>query len=64
MSYYPATVVVADESKIVVRFEESGHQIVFPHTAHNAAPVHLRQCGAKGFVSFPKAPPVFSDKAA
>ena len=64
MSYYPATVIVADESKIVVRFEESGHKIAFPHDAYNAVSTHLRQVGVKGFVSFPKAPPVFTEKAA
>jgi hypothetical protein len=45
-----------------VRCESSGQQIIFSHDEHNAVPVHLRQTGAKGFVSFPKAPTVFSEQ--
>ena len=60
MSYYPATVIAANEREIVVEFESSGHRIAFPHQAHNAAPEGLRQCGAKGFVFFPKVTPAFT----
>ena len=60
MSYYPATVIAANEREIVVEFESSGHRIAFSHQAHNAAPVGLRQCGAKGFVFFPKVSPAFT----
>ena len=64
MSFYPATVVIVDDVKAVVRFEATGHEITFVHEAHNALPSHLRQPGAKGFVSFPKAPPIFTERAA
>jgi hypothetical protein len=64
VKFYPARVILADDRKVVVRFEQTGQEIAFPHTAPNAVPTHLRESGAKGFVSFPKAPPVFSEHAA
>lgn len=64
MSFYPVTVIAVDAFKVVVKFETNGHTIAFPHDAPNAVPTHVRQPGAKGFVSFPKAPPVFTEAAA
>lgn len=64
MMYYPATVVEVDGTQAVVRFEETGHQIRFAHAAHNALPEHLRKIGARGFVSFPRAPAMFTETAA
>lgn len=64
MMYYPATVVEVDAQHAVVRFDETGHQIRFPHAAHNALPEHLRKIGARGFVSFPRAPALFTEAAA
>ena len=62
--YYPANVIVADDDKVVVRFQTTGQQIAFTHQADNAAPLHLRHVGAKGFVSFPKVYAVFTEEAA
>jgi hypothetical protein len=64
MSFYPAVIVSVDAQAAVVRLEETGQQIVFPHAAHNALPPEARQVGAKGFISFPKAPAVFTLQAA
>jgi hypothetical protein len=64
MSFYPAVIVSVDNQAAVVRIEATGKQIVFPHTAHNAVPTESRQVGAKGFISFPKAPAVFTPVAA
>ena len=60
MTFYPATVVKADHESTTVRFDESPKEIRFYHNAHNALPPELRQVGLKGYVSFPKAPPVFT----
>jgi len=60
MSFYPAVIVSVDSEVAVVRIEATGKQIVLPHTAHNAIPAESRQVGAKGYISFPKAPPVFT----
>ena len=64
MQYYPALVVAVDDSRTVVRFEDNGHQIAFAHSEPNAVPSGLRNEGARGFVSFPKAPPIFTESAA
>lgn len=64
MMYYPATVVEVDAQHAVVRFDETGHQIRFAHASHNALPEHLRRIGARGFVSFPRAPALFTEAAA
>jgi hypothetical protein len=64
MSFYPAVIVSVDATTAVVKIEATGKQIVFPHSAHNAVPVESRQVGAKGFISFPKVPPVFTAAAA
>jgi hypothetical protein len=64
MSYYPATVVLSDERKTVVRLQSNGHQITFVHASAHAAPAELREPGALGFVSFPKAPAIFTAAAA
>jgi hypothetical protein len=53
-----------DAQAVTAVIESTGKQIVFPNTAHNAVPSEARAVGAKGFVSFPKAPAVFTLKAA
>lgn len=60
MSFYPAEVVAVDASSTTVQIETTGKKIIFAHNAHNAVPMAARQVGAKGFVSFPKVPPVFT----
>ena len=62
--YYPVSVILADDQKVVVRFEQTGQEIAFAHEAHNAVSAHLREPGTKGFVSFPKVPAIFSQHAA
>jgi hypothetical protein len=64
MSFYPAVIVSVDAQTAVAVIELTGKKIVFPHTAHNAVPSEARAVGAKGFISFPKAPAVFTLKAA
>lgn len=64
MSFYPATIVAVNSDAAIVVIEQTGKQIVFPHTAANAVPTELRQVGTKGFISFPKAPPVFTAEKA
>ena len=44
----------------VVLMEQTGKQIVFSNTSANAVPPELRRVGVRGFISFPKAPPVFT----
>jgi hypothetical protein len=61
MSYYPATLVSLDAAHATVRIDKTGQIIKFPHEEHYAVPVHLREVGKKGAVSFPKAPPVFGE---
>lgn len=65
MSFYPAEIVAVTPEAAVARIEATGKQIVFPHTAYNSVPEAARKVGARGFISFPKAPPVFTlEKAA
>ena len=65
MSFYPATIVSVSTETATAVLEATGKQIVFPHNAANSVPVEARRVGAKGFISFPKAPPVFTiEKAA
>jgi hypothetical protein len=64
MSFYPAVIVSVNSETAIVQIEATGKQIVFPHAAHNAVPAASRQVGAKGFISFPKAPAVFTAAAA
>jgi len=64
MSFYPAVVVAVDSNSATVRIEATGKQIVLAHSAHNAIPSEARQVGAKGYISFPKAPPVFTPQPA
>ena len=64
IKYHPAQVILADDRKVVVRFETTAQEITFDHEAANAVPLHLRQPGAKGFVSFPKVVAVFTEQAA
>lgn len=62
MTFYPATIVAVDANAATVRFDQNGHTIVLPHNAHNQVPQELREVGRRGFVSFPKAPPVFTEQ--
>ncbi len=64
MSFYPAVIVSVDSEAATARIEATGKQIVFPHNAHNSVPPEVRKVGAKGFISFPKAPPVFTTEMA
>lgn len=64
MSFYPATIVAVTDTTATARIDATGHQIVLPHSGHNAVPAPLRHIGAQGFISFPKAPPVFTATAA
>lgn len=63
MSFYPAVVVAVDSNAATVQIEASGKKIVLAHNAHNAVPAASRSVGAKGYISFPKAPPVFTPEA-
>ena len=63
MSFYSAVVVAVDSSSATVQIEATGKRIVLAHSAYNAVPVAARQVGAKGYISFPKAPPVFTPEA-
>jgi hypothetical protein len=63
MSFYPAVVVAVDSNSATVQIEATGKRIVLGHSAHNAIPMAARQVGAKGYISFPKAPPVFTPDA-
>ena len=60
MSFYPAVVVAVDSESATVQIEATGKRIVLGHSAHNAVPMDARRIGAKGYISFPKAPPVFT----
>lgn len=64
MSFYPAEVVSVDEKAATVQIEATGKKIVLSHDAPNAVPPAVRKVGAKGFISFPKAPPVFTTEMA
>lgn len=59
MSFYPAVVVAVDSNSATIEIEATGKRIVLAHSAHNAIAADLRHVGAKGYISFPKAPPVF-----
>ena len=60
MSFYPAVVVAVDSISATVQIEATGKRIVLAHNAHNAVPAEARQVGVRGYISFPKAPPVFT----
>ena len=64
MSFYPAVVVAVDSDSATVQIEATGKRIVLAHTSHNAVPVEARNVGTKGYISFPKAPPVFTPEVA
>jgi hypothetical protein len=65
MEFYPAIIVAVNQESAIARIEATAQQIVFPHSAFNAVPADVRQVGVKGFISFPKVPPVFTaEKAA
>ncbi len=63
MSFYPAVVVAVDASATTVQIEATGKKIVLAHNAYNAVPDAAREVGARGYISFPKAPPVFTPEA-
>jgi hypothetical protein len=63
MSFYPAVVVAVDSNFATVQIEATGKRIVLGNNAHNAVPAEARQVGVKGYISFPKAPPVFTPEA-
>jgi hypothetical protein len=63
MSFYPAVVVAVDSNATTVQIEASGKKIVLSHQGHNAVPATAREVGARGYISFPKAPPVFTPAA-
>jgi hypothetical protein len=60
MEFYAAEIVAVDAESATARFESSGKEIKFRHRDFNAVPADLRIVGARGYVSFPKAPPVFT----
>ena len=60
MSFYPAVVVAVDSNSATIEIEATGKKIVLAHNAHNALPAEARQVGIRGYISFPKAPPVFT----
>jgi hypothetical protein len=60
MEYYAAEIVAVDANTATARMETTGKEIVFRHKDYNAVPADMRLVGAKGFISFPKAPPVFT----
>jgi hypothetical protein len=60
MSFYPATIVAVSAESATARIDATGKLIVFSHQSAYAVPAELRQVGTKGYISFPKAPPVFS----
>jgi hypothetical protein len=60
MSFYPAVVVAVDSNSATVQIEATGKRIVLTHNAHNAVPPEAREVGVRGYISFPKAPPVFT----
>ena len=60
MSFYPAVVVAVDSNSATVQIEATGKRIVLAHNAHNAVPAEAREVGVRGYISFPKAPPVFT----
>lgn len=60
MSFYPAVIVTVNADSVTARIEATGKLIVFPNLAHNAVPPPARYVGARGFISFPKVPPVFT----
>lgn len=64
MEFYPAEIVAVDAETATAKFLSNGKQIVFRHRDYNGVPADMRLVGAKGFVSFPKAPPVFTRHAA
>jgi hypothetical protein len=63
MEFYPAEIVAVDAETATARFESNGKKIVFRHRDHNAVPADLCRVGARGYISFPKAPPVFTREA-
>ncbi len=64
MSFYPAEIVSVNDDRVLVRIEATGKEIAFHHNAHNSIPPETRLPGTRGFISFPKAPPVFTVAAA
>jgi hypothetical protein len=63
MSFYPAVIVAVDANTATVQIEATGKRIVLSNTAANAVPGEARRVGVKGYISFPKAPPVFTPQS-
>jgi hypothetical protein len=63
MEFYAAEIIAVDAETATARFDSTGKKIVFRNKDFNAVPGELRIVGARGFVSFPKAPPVFTREA-
>jgi hypothetical protein len=63
MSFYPAVVVAVDANAATVEIEATRKRIVLANNAHNAVPEEARQVGVRGYISFPKAPPVFTPES-
>jgi hypothetical protein len=64
MEYYSAEIVSVDAETATARMDSTGKLIVFRNRDHNAVPADLRRAGVRGFISFPKAPPIFTREAA
>jgi hypothetical protein len=64
MEFYAAEIVAVDADTATARFESSGKEIKFRHRDFNAIPADMRIVGARGYISFPKAPPVFTRERA
>ncbi len=63
MEFYAAEIVAVDAESATARMESTGKQIVFRHGDYNAVPADMRMVGVRGYISFPKAPPVFTRNA-
>jgi hypothetical protein len=63
MSFYPAVVVAVEADSATVEIQATRKRIVLANNAYNAVPAAARQVGARGYISFPKAPPVFTPES-
>ena len=63
MSFYPAVVVAVEADSATVEIQATSKRIVLAHGAHNSVPAEVRQVGVRGYISFPKAPPLFTPES-
>lgn len=63
MSFYPAVVVAVDANSATVEIQATRKRIVLAHNAYNSVPAEARQVGVRGYISFPKAPPIFTPES-